>query len=215
MISSASIRFLGAAALVPALVLILSGCGGYQISSDTRAYVDSLGGPGETGNLLTQYLVGPEDVLEVKVWGDEALSKRVAVRPDGKVTLPLVGDVVAAGRSSVEIAADFAQLLKEYKSAPQVEVNIAEINSYRIYLLGEVNQPGMIQVRNFTTLLQGIALAGGPTRFASNEILLMRQDRESGHERVLQLDYRLLSSDRAEHRAYNLVLWPGDTIIIK
>jgi len=72
-----------------------------------------------------------------------------------------------------------------------------------------------VQVRNFTTLLQGIALAGGPTRFASNEILLLRKDRDTGNERVLKLDYRLLSSDRAEHRAYNVVLWPGDTIVIK
>ncbi len=197
------------------VVVLLAGCSGYRVNPDTAAYVSSLADAEETTNLLTQYLVGPEDVLEVKVWGDDALSKTVSVRPDGKITLPLVGDLDAAGRSSVEISEEFSRRLKEYKAAPQVEISIAEINSYRIYLLGEVNHPGMVQVRNFTTLLQAIALAGGPTRFASNEILLMRQDRDTGKERVLQLDYRLLSSDKDEHRAYNMVLWPGDTIIIK
>jgi len=201
--------------LLPCAIVSLSACGGYRINPDTTAYVHSLGDEAAPDNLRAQYLVGPEDILEVKVWGDEALSRTVTVRPDGKITLPLVGDLMAEGRSSVDIANQFQISLAEFKSTPQVEINIVEINSYRIYLLGEVNHPGMVQVRNFTTLLQGIALAGGPTRFASNEILLLRKDRDTGNERVLKLDYRLLSSDRAEHRAYNVVLWPGDTIVIK
>jgi len=201
--------------LVPGIVVALSACGGYQINPDTTAYVNALGNDAAPDNLSTQYLVGPEDVLEVKVWGDDSLSKTVSVRPDGQITLPLVGDVVAEGHSSADISTEFQKLLSEYKSTPQVEISITEINSYRIYLLGEVNHPGMVQVRNFTTLLQAIALAGGPTRFASNEILLLRKDRDTGNERVLQLDYRLLSSAKKTHRAYNLVLWPGDTIVIK
>jgi polysaccharide export outer membrane protein len=201
--------------LVPGIAVALTACGGYRINPETTAYIHSLGDEAAPDNLGTQYLVGPEDILEVKVWGDDALSKTVSVRPDGQITLPLVGDVLAEGRSSADISKQFQTLLSEYKSAPQVEISITEINSYRIYLLGEVNHPGMVQVRNFTTLLQAIALAGGPTRFASNEILLLRKDRDTGNERVLQLDYRLLSSAKKAHRAYNLVLWPGDTIVIK
>jgi protein involved in polysaccharide export with SLBB domain len=73
----------------------------------------------------------------------------------------------------------------------------------------------MVQVRNFTTLLQAIALAGGPTRFASDDIVVLRTDRDTGQEHVLHLNYRLLSSDQEEHRPYNLILWPGDTVILK
>jgi len=201
--------------LLPCAVVSLSACGGYRINPETTAYVNSLSDEAAPDNLRDQYLVGPEDVLDVKVWGDDDLSKTVTVRPDGKITLPLVGDVMAEGRSAIDISNEFQTSLGEYKSAPKVEVSITEINSYRIYLLGEVNHPGMVQVRNFTTLLQAISLAAGPTRFASNEILLLRKDRDTGNERVLKLDYRLLSSDKAEHRAYNIVLWPGDTIVIK
>jgi len=196
--------------------LWVSGCAGYRKPDPaTVAYVEGLANQSDGTNILTQYMVGPEDVLEVRVWGDEALSKTVQVRPDGMITLPLVGDIKAAGRASADLAAEIVKRLKRYKSTPQVDVNLSQINSYRIYLLGEVSHPGMLQVRNFTTLLQAIALAGGPSRFADNEIVLLRRNRDTGIERVLHLDYRMLSSDKEALRPYNLVLWPGDTVILK
>lgn len=199
------------------LALLLPACGAsfVRVDSETAQYVKALAAMDGDVNLVTQYRVGPEDVLDVRVWGDEGLSTRVAVRPDGIITLPLVGDVAVAGKSSVEIAREVESRLKKYKTTPKVDVAIAEINSYRIYLLGEVNQPGMIQVRNFTTLLQAISMAGGKSPFASNDILVLRRERGTGTERVLHIDYRLLTSQRADHRPYNLVLWPGDTVIVK
>ncbi len=197
-------------------VTVLSGCIGLKrIDKDTADYVDSLVNQDTDINVFTQYLVGPEDVLEVRVWGDPDLSKTNTVRPDGMITLPLIGDVQAAGKSSKELGDEIEKLLRQYKSTPQVDVSISQINSYRIYLLGEVNKPGMIQVRNFTTLLQAIALAGGPSRFSSNDIVLLRRDRATGLEKVLHLDYRVLSSDKPKHRRFNLVVWPGDTIVLK
>lgn len=197
--------------------LVLSGCGlrYVRVDPETTEYLDSLASAGDEANILTRYRVGPEDVLEIRVWADETLSTGVAVRPDGMISLPLVGDVLVAGKTAADIAEEVEGLLKEYKASPQVDVNISQINSYRIYILGEVQKPGMVQVRNFTTLLQAIALVGGPTRFASDEILVLRKDPERGGERVLRLNYRLLSSDLEEHRHYNLVLWPGDTVIFK
>lgn len=197
--------------------LVASGCGlrYVRVDPETTEYLDSLASAGDEANILTRYRVGPEDVLEIRVWADETLSTGVAVRPDGMISLPLVGDVLVAGKTAAEIAEEVEGLLKEYKASPQVDVNISQINSYRIYILGEVQKPGMVQVRNFTTLLQAIALVGGPTRFASDEILVLRKDPERGGERVLRLNYRLLSSDLEEHRHYNLVLWPGDTVIFK
>lgn len=212
--------FVGRCVACVAAVLLLSGLAGcgtrfLRVDPETKAYLETLA-ENQTGtNILTEYQVGPEDVLEIRVWGDEELSKVVAVRPDGKISLPLVGDLPVEGMSAAEIADEVESALSAYKASPQVDVSISQINSYRIYLLGEVERPGMIQVRNFTTLLQAIALAGGPTRFASDEIVVLRKERNGGGEQVLHLNYRLLSSDRPEHRPFNLVLWPGDTVILK
>jgi polysaccharide export outer membrane protein len=210
-------RCVAPAAAILCLALTVPGCGNMFIRVDpaTAAYVDSLTEDPLGTNILTEYQVGPEDVLDIRVWGDDTLSKVVAVRPDGKISLPLIGDVLVAGKSAPEIAAEVKQAVARYKASPQVDVSIAQINSYRIYLLGEVQHPGMVQVRNFTTLLQAIALAGGPTPFASDDIVVLRTDRDTGKEHVLRLNYRLLSSDREEHRPFNLVLWPGDTVILK
>jgi len=205
------------AVLLGVLVVAGSGCGflPVRVDPETRAYLDEIAAAGKNANFLTEYQVGPEDVLEIHVWGDNALSKVVTVRPDGIISLPVVGDVLVAGKSAPQISDEVEKLLKQYKASPQVDVSIAEINSYRIFLLGEVQHPGMVQVRNFTTLLQAIALAGGPTPFASDEIVVLRADRGTGREHVLRINYRLLSSDKAEDRPYNLVLWPGDTVILK
>jgi len=205
------------AVLLGVLVIAGSGCGflPVRVDAETQAYLDEIAAAGNNANFLTEYQVGPEDVLEIHVWGDNALSKVVTVRPDGIISLPVVGDVLVAGKSAPQIADEVEKLLKQYKASPQVDVSIAEINSYRIFLLGEVQHPGMVQVRNFTTLLQAIALAGGPTPFASDDIVVLRSDRATGKEHVLRLNYRLLSSEREESRSYNLVLWPGDTVILK
>ncbi len=206
-----------AMALAGVVLMTASGCGGKFLSSDreTAKYIESLSKASLGTDMVTEYRVGPEDVLDVHIWGDEELSTQVTVRPDGMVSVPLVGDVMVSGLTAGQIGMLISADLKAFKTDPSVDVSIAEVNSYRIYLLGEVNQPGMVQVRNFTTLLQAIALAGGTTRFASNNVLVLRKDRGESIERVLSIDYRLLLSDRERHRPYNLVLWPGDTVIVK
>lgn len=194
--------------------LIISGCAFARTDRETERYLETLTGT-DDAPFSSSYRVGPEDVLEVRVWGDDALSKTVSVRPDGVISLPLIGDVAVAGRNTDEIAKLIEGSLKQFKSVPRVDVSISEVNSYRIYVLGEVMRPGMVQVRNYTTVLQGIALVGGPTRFASNEILVLRAENGANTERVLRLDYRTLISRKPEHRAFNLVLLPGDTVIVK
>jgi len=198
-------------------MLTATGCGlrSVRVDPETAAFIEKLNTEANDANILSRYQVGPEDVLEIRVWADDTLSTKVAVRPDGMISLPLVGDFSVAGKTAAEISQEIEKLLEEFKSSPQVDVNIAEINSYRIYVLGEVEKPGMVQVRNYTTLLQAIALVGGPTHFASDEILVLRRDPELGGERVLRLNYRLLSSEKVEHQPYNIVLLPGDTVILK
>ncbi|MBI3355305.1 MAG: polysaccharide biosynthesis/export family protein, partial [Nitrospirae bacterium] len=114
-----------------------------------------------------EFLLGPEDVLEVTVWRNQDLSRTVVVRPDGKISLPLIGDVQASGLSSAQVAARIAARLTEFKENPNVSVSIKEVNSYFIYVLGEVLKPGKYPIKSYATVLQGVSLAGGFTNFAS------------------------------------------------
>jgi polysaccharide export outer membrane protein len=160
------------------------------------------------------YNVGPEDVLEVLVWKNEALSKVVIVRPDGKISLPLVGDVQAAGRSALQIKDDITQQLKPfYKEPPQVSVIVQQANSYVISILGEVQRPSQYVVKRDTTLLQAIALAGGFTPFASlNEIILLRRDNDNLKQLATQIRYKDIISGK--YLDNNIFLQADDTIIV-
>jgi polysaccharide export outer membrane protein len=164
--------------------------------------------------IAADYQIGPEDVLEVLVWKNEALSKVVVVRPDGKVSLPLIGDVQAAGHTADHVRIAITEKLKAYyKEAPQVSLIIQQINSYVIYIMGEVQRPAQYVVKRGTTFLQAIALAGGFTPFAStNDILLLRKSQESNGQMALKIRYKdILSGGYQEN---NILLKPGDTIII-
>ena len=109
----------------------------------------------------TEFLIGPEDVLIVTVWRNQELSKEVIVRPDGKISLPLLGDIMAAGLTAQALSKQVADALVEFMSAPTVSVQVKEINSYHIFAVGEVARPGKIVLKSFTSVLQGISYAGG------------------------------------------------------
>jgi polysaccharide export outer membrane protein len=160
------------------------------------------------------YEIGPEDVLEVLVWKNEALSKVVTVRPDGRISLPLIGDVQAAGFTAGQVRDDITEKLKEYyKDPPQVSLIVQQANSYVIYILGEVQRPSQYQVRRGTTFLQAIALAGGFTPFAStNDILVLR--RLNGNDRDDSIKIRTKDIISGRNLEGNILLKAGDTIII-
>jgi polysaccharide export outer membrane protein len=158
------------------------------------------------------YSVGPGDLLAVNVWKNEALSQRVVVRPDGFVTLPLLGDIAADGRTVDAIADDIAnRAQKFYTERPVVSVEVAELHSYRIYVLGEVARPGEFTPRGQVTVLQALALAGGFTRFATpNDITILR--RGGAHERRIPFVYTQVV-DHGDLRE-NLPLQTNDTIVV-
>lgn len=158
------------------------------------------------------YAVGPGDLLAVNVWKNEALSQRVIVRPDGFITLPLLGDVAADGRTVDAIADDIAnRAQKFYTERPVVSVEVAELHSYRIYVLGEVARPGEFTPRGQVTVLQALALAGGFTRFASpNDITILR--RSGARERRIPFVYTQVV-DHGDLRE-NLPLQTNDTIVV-
>lgn len=164
--------------------------------------------------ISADYQIGPEDVLEVQVWKNEALSKLVTVRPDGKISLPLIGDVPAAGLTAAQLQEAITEKLTPYyKDLPAVSVIVQEVRSYVIYVLGEVQRPAQYSVKRGTTLLQAIALAGGFTPFAATDnILVLRQTTPNHNEVALSARYKDIVS--RQHPESNILLKPGDTIII-
>src|SRR5207302_10477183 len=132
------------------------------------------------------YIIGPEDVLEISVWKNQDLSKVVAVRPDGRISLPLIGDAAAVGRTPVQLTEEITAKLKEYKENPQVSIVVKEVNSYSIFVLGEVSKPGRYPLKSKTTLLQGITIAGGFTeKAARSKLVVFRISANgSGEEKV-------------------------------
>jgi polysaccharide export outer membrane protein len=133
------------------------------------------------------------------------------VRPDGKISLPLIGDVLAAGLTATQLTEAVTEKLQAYyKEPPQVTVIVNQVNSYAIYILGEVRTQGKQVVRSGTTFLQAISLAGGFTPFASTKKITLRRRGSTGNETVMSIRYK----DVMTGKQANLVLKPGDTIIV-
>jgi polysaccharide export outer membrane protein len=157
------------------------------------------------------YRVGPGDVLKVSVWKHDELSQQVTVRPDGKFSLTLLGDVDADGHTVDEISADIVKRsARFFQDNPPAAVQVAEVRSYKIYILGEVARGGEFTPNHQVTVLHGLAMAGGFTRFAStSRIMIIRKD--SHGERRIPFDYdAVVDGDLQE----NLALQSGDTVIV-
>ena len=163
--------------------------------------------------VTSDYTIGPEDVLEITVWRNTDLSKMVAVRPDGRISLPLIGDVGAAGRTAPQLAEAIAEKLKEFKENPQVSIVVKEVNSYAIYVLGEVSKPGKYPLKSKTTLLQAITLASGFTPAAArNKIVVFRFGEQGGKDSKIKASYDdIIMRDES---LQNIQLKPGDTIVV-
>jgi polysaccharide export outer membrane protein len=186
------------------LLLCLSSCGPQVIQNP----------PAPTERSLTseEYLIGAEDIVEVMVWKNADLSRVVNVRPDGKISLSLIGDVTAAGRTSAQLQEEITDRLKSYyKELPPVSVIVQQVNSYAIYVLGAVRSPGKYVVKSGTTFLQAIALAGGFNEFAATRKILVRStDIKDQKEIIRNVNYKEVVSGKTN----NVFLNPGDTIII-
>ena len=160
------------------------------------------------------YIIGPEDVLEITVWRNQDLSRLVQVRPDGRISLPLIGDVTAVGKTPVQLTAEISTKLKEYKENPTVAIVVKEVLSYAIYVLGEVAKPGKYPLKTKTTLLQGITVAGGFTSIAArNRLVVFRfNDNSNNGSEKLRASYDdIVMRDGSQQ---NVELKPGDTIVV-
>jgi len=159
------------------------------------------------------YKICPEDVLEVIVWRNQDLSKVVTVRPDGKVSLPLIGDVVAVGLTPDQLTKEVITRLKDYKENPNVSVVVQQVNSYGIYVLGEVAHPGKYQLKSYTTVLQAVSMAGGFTPYAAkNKMFMLRKIPDKDTEVRIPIDYDEIVS--GEDSTHNAIMIPGDTLVV-
>ena len=157
------------------------------------------------------YRIGAEDVVEVMVWKNADLSREVTVLPDGKISLPLIGDMQAAGLTSQQLVADItAKLEAYYKEPPQVSVIVKQVKDFDIYILGDVTAPGKQVVKPGTSFLQAIAIAGGFTDFAKTSKIILRRQVVGGDEVAISIDYKAVVAGIER----NLRLKPGDTIIV-
>jgi polysaccharide export outer membrane protein len=182
-----------------------------QQTADARASAAAAGASHKPATDDPNYLIGAQDVLDINVWKEPDLSRAVPVRPDGKISLPLLNDVQAAGLTPSELTAQIAAGLNKFMTNPQVTVIVSQINSQRVYILGEVARPGAFALVPGMTVLQALSDSGGLTTFAKpKKIYVMRE--QSGKREKLLFNYKeVLDGKRPEQ---NVELKPGDTIVI-
>jgi polysaccharide biosynthesis/export protein len=160
------------------------------------------------------FLLGPSDVLKVNVWHNPDLSGDAVVRPDGTITLPLVGDIAAAGRTPVDVRNEITMRLKAYikDDSAIVTVAVSSVNSYRFVVSGNVEKPGSYNANHYASVSEAITLAGGPNRFASPEQAVIIRTGPDGKVRRIPVDNAAILSGK--HPEQDLVILPGDTVYV-
>lgn len=167
--------------------------------------------PHQSATADPDYVIGPQDVVDISVWKEPELSRSVPVRPDGRISLPLINDIQAAGLTPGQLGAQIASGLTKYVTNPQVTVIISQINSQRIYILGEVARAGSYTLLPDMTVLQALSDAGGFTPFAnSKKIYVLRQD--NGKQQKIPFNYKEVISGK--NPSQNIAVKAGDTIIV-
>jgi len=157
------------------------------------------------------YLIGPGDVLEIAVWKDEALTKSPVVRPDGKISFPLIGELVAEGKTVAQLKKEIEGSLSRYVPDVDLHVNVHQVNSLIVYVIGKVNNPGRLIQNSQGNVLQVLATAGGLNPFAKRgSIKVFRQ--EGSKTRILDFDYDDVIEGK--HLEQNILLLRGDVVVV-
>jgi len=158
-----------------------------------------------------QYVIGPEDLIKIDVWKEPELSQSVPVRTDGKISLPLINDVYVVGLTPLALQQELTQKLSKFVENPTVSVIVEQINSLKIYVVGNVNNPGVFDVKREINVLQAISLAGGFTEWANKrKIKIFRK--QGGAEQIIEINYNKITSGK--HPELNIPLQPGDSIVV-
>ncbi len=158
------------------------------------------------------YTVKPGDILEVSVWKEEDLQREVLVRPDGRFSFPLTGDVVATGKTVEDLRAEITSSLQRFIPDLLVTVTVMEIRGNKIYIIGQVNKPGEFIMNPSVDVMQALSMAGGTTAYASlNSIVILRRD-SGGMQRAISFAYK--DVERGRSLEQNIVLVAGDVVVV-
>jgi len=196
-----------------AMLALLLAVGGWAQSDGTKPSSNADKSPTQarpSSATNSTYVIGPEDTLHVSVWKENDLTATLPVRPDGKISLPLLNDVQAAGLTPMQLADSVTEKLKKYVADPRVTVVVTAMNSQRIYVLGEVLHTGAMPLIPDMTVLQALASAGF-SQFANTKgIYVLRM--ENGKQQKLPFNYKQVI--KGDSPAQNITLRPGDTIVV-
>lgn len=184
-------------ARILALALLMTLCAAAQAQAQPKA---------------APFALGPEDVLSISVWKDEALTREVVVRPDGKISFPLIGDIQAQGRTVDDVRAEIQARIGEFVPGAPVSVLVLKIQSPKIYIVGKVGRPGMYVMFERMTVMQALALAGGFTPFSATADILILRPLEGGRQQSIPFDYDAVAKGKALQQ--NILLNTGDTIVV-
>jgi polysaccharide biosynthesis/export protein len=157
-----------------------------------------------------QYIIGPEDVLLIYVWREDAFTRTLPVRMDGKISLPLLDDIQAAGLTPLQLKEALTDKLKGFVDNPTVTVTVMEANSFKVYLSGEVSKPGVYNLRSETTLVKLIIMSGGFTEWANQKKILIIT-KEKGAEKRITANYKKI----IEGEEPDVLIHRGDTVIVR
>ena len=158
------------------------------------------------------FVIGAGDVLSINVWKEPDLSKSIPVRSDGKISMPLAGEVQAAGRTPLKLEQDIAEKLKNYISEPEVTVIVQQINSQKFNILGQVARPGSYLLTSAATVVDAIAIAGGFRDFAKKKSMYVLRQNGEGTQTKLPFNYKEVI--KGQNLQQNVKLQPGDTIVV-
>ncbi|MFZ3340865.1 MAG: polysaccharide biosynthesis/export family protein [Terriglobales bacterium] len=158
------------------------------------------------------FVIGDDDVLAINVWKEPDISRSIPVRSDGRISLPLAGEIQASGRTPLALEREIADKLKSYISEPEVTVMVQQINSQKFNILGQVNKPGSFALTNSATVLDAIALAGGFRDFAKKKSVYILRQNADGTQTRIPFNYKEVL--KGENPAQNIKLQPRDTIVV-
>ena len=157
------------------------------------------------------YRIGPEDMLQIAVWNNEPMSRTIPVRPDGKISLPLLNDVTAAGLTPMELREHLMQRLAEYMPTPEVSVIVTDVHSFKVSVIGQVPKPDRFEVKGSATVMDALAMAGGFTEYASkSRVVVIR----SAGGRTERLPFDFDKMREGDPRQENFRLQPGDIVVV-
>jgi len=160
---------------------------------------------------IVAYRIGPEDLLQISVWNNEAMSRTVPVRPDGNISLPLLNDVHAAGLTPMELRDQLMQKLADYMPHPEVSVIVNDVHSFKVAVIGQVPKPNRYELKSAATVMDALAMAGGFTEFASRSRVVVIRANGAKTERI-PFDYEKVRD--GDPKQVNFRLQPGDIVLV-